>query len=143
LAQIALFGLVLLSPHFWSSATLWPGLAHWILGGILAAAGLSLFGAGLFALGSNLTPLPYPRDHSELRTDGVYRLVRHPIYGGLILLVAGYASFFPSVLEASLAAFTLVFFDRKASREEQWLRERYPTYEAYSKGSRKLFPWLY
>ena len=37
----------------------------------------------------------------------------------------------------------MIFFDRKATREEIWLRDRYPTYGDYAKRTRKLIPWLY
>lgn len=87
--------------------------------------------------------MPHPRDNSELRTNGVYRFVRHPIYGGLILCAAGYAMLFPSALEIALVLCAILFFDRKATREEGWLRDRYSTYEEYAKDTRKLFPWLY
>ena len=34
-------------------------------------------------------PFPKPSVHSTLRSGGAYRLVRHPIYGGLLLLAIG------------------------------------------------------
>jgi protein-S-isoprenylcysteine O-methyltransferase Ste14 len=46
----------------------------------------------LFDLGQNLTPLPHPRDEGQLVTTGVYGLVRHPMYGGVIYLALAYAS---------------------------------------------------
>ncbi len=37
------------------------------------------------ALGRGLTAAPLPNSHAELRTGGLYRFVRHPIYSGLLL----------------------------------------------------------
>ena len=45
--------------------------------------------AGRDALGAALTPLPYPEPDGGLVTDGVYARVRHPIYGGVILVAIG------------------------------------------------------
>jgi protein-S-isoprenylcysteine O-methyltransferase Ste14 len=33
-------------------------------------------------LGPSLTPFPAPLPGASLRQDGLYRVVRHPIYGG-------------------------------------------------------------
>jgi Phospholipid methyltransferase len=43
-------------------------------------------------LGQNLTPLPHPRDEGQFVKTGVYGLVRHPMYGGVIYLALAYAS---------------------------------------------------
>jgi protein-S-isoprenylcysteine O-methyltransferase Ste14 len=46
----------------------------------------------LFELGQNLTPLPHPRDEGQLVKTGIYGLVRHPMYSGVIYLALAYAS---------------------------------------------------
>lgn len=143
LAQAVLLGLALVGPALWSWSYFWPLGLHMALGGVLLAIGLALAMGGVLALGTSLTPLPHPKDDSQLKTDGVYRLVRHPIYSGLIFLVAGYALIFPSLPEGLLALGNLLFFDRKATREEAWLRLRYPDYPAYVTRSHKLIPWVY
>ena len=52
---------------------------------IIAALALVLLVKGLSDLGHSLTPLPYPRDDGQLVQTGVYSLVRHSLYSGLIL----------------------------------------------------------
>jgi protein-S-isoprenylcysteine O-methyltransferase Ste14 len=99
--------------------------------------------AGARSLGSNLTPFPHPRDDVSLQTVGVFHLVRHPIYGGLILLIAGYCLALPSMPEIAFAVCTVIFFDRKAAREERWLRERFPAYGEYSTRTKRFVPWVY
>src|ERR1700693_823710 len=67
----------------------WPGSADsflGILGLLIALAGLLLVVLGLLALGRSFTPLPRPRARAPLRRSGIFRLVRHPVYGGAILL---------------------------------------------------------
>jgi protein-S-isoprenylcysteine O-methyltransferase Ste14 len=115
------------------SGVQWPaGLEPFavVLGLVLAASGLILLALGFVTLGRLLTPLPRPRRGGRLRRSGIYRRVRHPIYGGVILLTLGW-----SLAAAPLAlvptALLAVLFDLKARREEAWLLERYPEYEQY------------
>jgi protein-S-isoprenylcysteine O-methyltransferase Ste14 len=110
---------------------------------LLAIFALILFFKGFLDLGNSLTPLPHPRDDSQLVQTGVYSIVRHPIYSGLI--IGGLAW---SVYQLSLTHFvgTIVlclFFDAKARREESWLTERYPDYSEYCQRVKKLIPGLY
>jgi protein-S-isoprenylcysteine O-methyltransferase Ste14 len=109
----------------------------------LVVAGLILATRGLLDLRDALTPLPHPRDGAELVDTGSYALVRHPIYGGLVLASAGYALVVGSPLAFAGAAVLLGFFRLKSGREETWLRERYPAYEAYAAGTRRMIPWVY
>jgi len=101
-----------------------------IAGVILTIAGASLLLAGIASLGGSLTPYPRPKDDASLREVGAYRFVRHPIYGGIVLLAFGW-SCLTSPLALVPAAVLAVFLDRKARREETWLVERYPDYPTY------------
>lgn len=129
-----------------------PGLARWAGSAALVSVGLGLmvgmFGAilglwGLGGLGRNLTILPRPKDDSRLVTDGPYRIVRHPIYCGVILGSLGWALLWASPFRALLAIGLFLFFDIKSRREETWLRHRYPGYAAYARQTRKLIPFIY
>ena len=101
-------------------------------GGALMLAGALLFAWGIRSLGRNLTPGIEPLAESELVTTGAYAHIRHPIYAGLVLLLAGYTlawSNWTLALMAGLGA--LQFFKAKARREEAWLLQRFPAYRAY------------
>ena len=142
--QVVLFAAILLAGLGAGGA--WVGTAGQIsaaIGGVLIAAGGLLAIKGVLDLGTSLTPLPHPRDGSELIQTGAYRLARHPIYGGLILAAAGWALLTASPLALGLAAVLLVFFDLKSRREERWLEERYPDYAAYRARTRRLIPAVY
>jgi len=106
------------------------------MGGLLAVA-------GIFGLGANLTALPYPKDEATLVETGPYRLVRHPIYSGVILMAFGWALWVHGWLTIGYAIILFVFFDVKSRREEQWLKGKFPDYAAYQKRVRKLIPFVY
>lgn len=46
-------------------------------------------------------------------------------------------------LTLGYALLLFVFFDLKSSREERWLREKFPGYDAYRRRVRKLIPFIY
>jgi protein-S-isoprenylcysteine O-methyltransferase Ste14 len=124
----------------------WPGAADsflGILGLLIAVAGALLVVLGVLSLGSSFTPLPRPRSRTRLRQSGIFRLVRHPVYGGAILIGLGW-----SLADAPLGliptALLAVLFDLKARREEVWLIERFPQYAAYrARTPHRFLPWLY
>jgi len=89
-----------------------------------------------------MTPLPRPRQDGALVETGVYALVRHPIYGGLILAALGWAMVRASIVAVILAAALAAFFRLKSSREERWLEMRYPDYAAYRARTRRFIPWI-
>ena len=114
-----------------------------IAGALLLALGAALSIAAAVHLGSNLTPLPHPKDDASFVASGPYRVVRHPMYGGVILLALGWAFHVEGVLTLGYAALTVLFFDIKTRREETWLLQRFPEYAAYRRRVRKLIPFIY
>lgn len=114
--------------------------------GIAAALGLGaclLIGKGLLDLGGNLTPLPYPKENGQLVRSGVYSIVRHPLYSGLLFAALGWVVFQLSLSHLIAAAVLFAFFDAKARKEEAWLAEKYPEYSEYQQRVKKLIPGLY
>ena len=97
---------------------------------VVTGLGMGIGGAvlvvlGLRDLGRNLTAVPHPRDGAELVETGIYRFVRHPIYGGLIAMAVAWGLMNASLLTLLMAAVLALFFDLKSRREEAWLRARY------------------
>ncbi|KOV61822.1 methyltransferase family protein [Streptomyces sp. MMG1121] len=76
------------------SRGLWRHLEYWqpelaVLGTLLALASTGLLLWARWVLGTMWASVPMVQEHHELRTDGPYRLVRHPIYTGLLGLLIG------------------------------------------------------
>ena len=104
---------------------------------------LVIGGLGVLKLGANLTPLPYPLDHNRLVTQGIYALIRHPLYGCQLFAALGWVVYSLSLSHLPLLVVAFLFFDYKATQEEAWLTERHPEYADYARGTRKLIPWVY
>lgn len=115
----------------------------WGLTGLFSfIATILLFWGGL-ELGANLTPLPHPKDDAELVTSGIYGVVRHPLYSGVIFLAIAYSCWQWSLTHVIGAILLLIFFDIKARKEERWLNHKFSDYEAYHLKVKKLIPWIY
>jgi protein-S-isoprenylcysteine O-methyltransferase Ste14 len=143
-AQGALLILVLFGPRTlpgWPAFPL-PGGSR-ILGVALLALGGALALAAMLRLGPGLTPLPYPREGGALVETGPYALVRHPIYGGVLIACIGWGFFVRGWLTLGYALLVLLFLDLKSRREEKWLAEKFPGYPAYQRRVRKLIPFIY
>jgi protein-S-isoprenylcysteine O-methyltransferase Ste14 len=114
-----------------------------LIGLALGAVGFLLSVAGVLGLGSNLSVFPRPKDDATLVQTGAYRVVRHPIYAGLIIGAIGWALLNASLVTLIYAVALFVFFDIKSRREERWLVDKFPDYAAYRTRVRKLIPFVY
>jgi len=124
----------------------WTGAlrgATTLLGGLLLATGAALILRAQAELRDALSPFPRPRAGGSLVQDGVYGLVRHPIYAGLLLAATGGALLAAAPLGLLSALALLGVLDLKARREEAWLLERYPEYGRYRGRTRRLIPGVY
>jgi protein-S-isoprenylcysteine O-methyltransferase Ste14 len=110
---------------------------------VAGSAGLGLAASATATLGRSVSPFPRPPATSELKESGVYALVRHPIYGGILLLsVAWSLALSPwALIPTGALAVALVF---KSRLEERWLIERHPAYAGYRARVRRRFvPYLW
>jgi protein-S-isoprenylcysteine O-methyltransferase Ste14 len=140
--QVVLIGIVFLGPRTIAGWPTWLfpfPYALAFLGGAFMTGGGVLLVAGLVRLGRGLTPLQYPKEGAELVQTGPFALVRHPMYGGGLLL----ALIIHSWLTLGYVAVLFAFLDAKSRREERWLAERFPTYASYQRRVRKLIPFVY
>jgi len=82
-------------------------------------------------------------DHRVVDT-GPYRLVRHPIYTGLLLALVGTALAIAEWRAILAVAFALVSFVRKLRVEERWMREQFgESYRAYCQRTDALVPFVW
>ena len=132
------------------SAVLGPGVPDglavlaYAAGGALITLGVLLLISGGAGLGSSLTPFPAPRPEGQLVTAGIYRRVRHPMYGGGILVALGWSILTGSAAGLILTVVLVLYFELKSRREERWLLDRYAGYAEYRRHTpRKFVPFVY
>lgn len=138
-AQVALFALIFVAltgnttPNDWLRAVGW----------ILVALAVVLAGAGFWLIRDKLTALPAPLEGAVLLDQGPFALVRHPIYGGLILGFLGLALKGGNVIAALLSLALIPFFWAKTNREENLLIAQIPEYAGYrDRVPHRFLPWI-
>lgn len=137
LAQMVLLAALLFLPD--GSAWVAPGIVE-AFAWLLKVAGLFLVLASAFQLGRALSAHPQPTENAVLRTDGLYRWVRHPIYTGVLLLGAGLAIDSGNPLAALAFVLLVLVLGYKARVEEELLRERFAEYDEYAARTPAFFP---
>lgn len=139
-AQLAFFGALAVVWIFlggdWGWAATAGGVVVFLMGAVLA-------GGGLVALRRHLSPYPEPRSDATLVVGGVYRYVRHPIYGGIVLGALGLSLVDGNLAGLGLGLVLTALFYGKTGFEEQKLIERFPQYAGYRERVRcRLLPGI-
>jgi protein-S-isoprenylcysteine O-methyltransferase Ste14 len=142
-AQMALLGVAVVAGV---AGPAWPAGGRRFLrpaAAPVALAGLFLLAGGGARLGRQLTAFPRPVATGTLRRDGAYGLVRHPMYGGVSLVLLAWA-LVSSPAACPAWATATVFLDAKRRREEEWLLEQHADYAAYRRDvKRRLIPFVW
>jgi len=135
-AQFTLIALLVVAPKIESSTP------QSILG--LSLIGIGLFGIGISMkqLGKALTALPEAKPEALLVTEGIYGLIRHPIY--FFLLAGGLGVV---IYKGSLAALTIflllgILIRFKYRYEDAILRTKWPEAKKYQARVPALIPKL-
>ncbi len=119
------------------SVTPYVGLALLTLGGVLRLA-------AVYVLGRRFTGLVAIQEGHRLQTGGLYRLIRHPSYAGLLLYMAGYVLVFRCWLGLLLVAGTLAVLIARMDAEEALLEGEFgEEYASYKRRTWRLVPWVY
>ena len=111
-------------------------------GAALATLGALLAFTARGVIGRNWGPPAMRKNDTQLVTNGPYSLIRHPIYAGILLMMAGTAiGLMPIWWLVAVAAG--VYFITSARSEESYLTERFPdAYPAYKARTKMLVPFL-
>lgn len=113
-----------------------------LAGALIATAGAALAFSARAVLGRNWGTPGSRKVDSELVTRGPYSLVRHPIYGGLLLMMTGTAIGLIAAWWVMVAA-AGTYFVYSARREERLMTERFPDlYPSYRARTRMLLPFI-
>lgn len=89
----------------------------------------------------NFRVYPEPRAGAELITTGPYRLVRHPMYTALVVMMIGVAGYNGHALNAIGVALVIIAVATKAVREERFLAVSFPEYRGYAAATPRFVPY--
>ena len=114
------------------------------LGVVLFAVGGALRIWPVFVLGYRFSGLVAIQSGHSLVTSGVYGVIRHPSYLGLLVNSLGWALAFRSVIGILLTAFTIPPLLARIRAEETLLKSQFgDQYEIYRSHTSRLIPWFY
>jgi protein-S-isoprenylcysteine O-methyltransferase Ste14 len=131
-------------PESWIREPLWPhplaldaaGLAVTVLGAVFAIW-------SRVTLGRNWSSVPQVKEQHELVVKGPYRIVRHPIYTGLILAVAGTGLALDKGVGLFMAVLVFASYWLKSRVEEKLMVETFPEqYPEYRRRVKALIPGI-
>jgi protein-S-isoprenylcysteine O-methyltransferase Ste14 len=138
-------GMALLPPYL-------DGLNRWTtddavtpyVGLVLLTLGGALRIAPVFALGRRFTGLVAIQEGHRLETGGLYRVIRHPSYAGLLLYMAGFVLVFRCWLGLLLVVAMLAVIVARMNAEERLLESEFgEEYATYRRRTWRLVPWVY
>src|ERR1700730_11922887 len=126
--------------EFW---TLDGDTVRWI-GVVLFTAGSALRLWPVFVLGHRFSGLVAIQPGHTLVTSGIYRIIRHPSYLGLLIGTLGWGLAFRSGVGVLLAALMIPPLLPRVRAEERLLRTEFGAeYDAYRARTSRLIPGLY
>ena len=125
---------------FWTidgSAVRWLGVALFAVGGALRVS-------PVFVHGNRFSGLVAIQPGHELVTDGIYSVIRHPSYLGLITNSLGWSLAFRSAVGVLITALLVPPLLARIRAEESLLGSQFGArYEAYRARTSRLIPGLY
>ena len=124
-----------------------PGRHDWpvpaaltVVCSVATVLGLAVMVIGATGLGRGLTATPLPNAHAQLRTGGLYRFARHPIYSGLMLTMGSITVASGSGFRLLTLGVLVLLLTVKARWEETRLTERFEGYATYTARTPRFVP---
>ena len=113
-----------------------------IAGFAFSFLGVIVIALSILQLNKNLSPFPSPKKDGDLVMNGLYSLVRHPIYLGILILFSGYSLYSEDGFRLMVSILLAFLFHYKSTYEEKLLMAKFDDYESYQKSTSKIIPFL-
>lgn len=115
----------------------WFGVSLYAVGGVLRIA-------PVFVLGRRFSGLVAIQPGHRLVTGGIYGVIRHPSYLGLLVNALGWGLAFRAGVGVFIALLMLIVVLARIEAEERLLHQTFGAeYDAYRARTWRLFPYLY
>ena len=116
------------------------GDALWAYGDMFVFLGVTLQILGLLSLNRSFAIVAANR---QIKTHGMYKFIRHPMYASYIFLFSGYFLFNTTLMNGMIVLFAFIFMFLRIQEEEKLL-SRDADYVLYKKEVRwRLIPFIY
>ena len=113
------------------------------VGTVLCAVGIAFAIWARIHIGKNWSSGPSVQEDHQLVTSGPYRLVRHPIYTGMLLALFG-SAFISGSIGICIFIFVGLRFVWRVNTEEKIMIELFPQqYPEYKKRTKALIPFIW
>lgn len=137
---VIVFGLFYLRFYF---GTYESTLATRMAGTIITVLGMIGYILSLLSLRRNWSLSASVKEGHKLVKSGPYRLVRHPMYSSMTMIVLGSGLLIGNyMMILSIPVVSIVYYIR-AEKEEGLLRGEFPEYERYARETRMLIPGIF
>ena len=102
-----------------------PVSLSWVAVGLLYS-GVIIVGISLMNLGKSLAA-GLPKQETTLRTHGLYRFSRNPMYAGFHLIAIASCLYFPDLINVSFTVYGIYIHHQIIRSEERFLADRFGT----------------
>ena len=104
---------------------------------VVYLSGMIITISGLINLGQSLR-MGLPDEETELKTKGIYRLTRNPIYVGFDLICLASVIFYPSIINIIVFITVIVYHHYVIKAEESFLEKKFDSsWKDYIKKTRR------
>lgn len=115
----------------------WCGLTMVLAGNVISVV-------AILTLGKHYSVYVTIQDHHQLVQNGIYSVIRNPIYLSTLLFWPGACLTFRSLLVIPIVGFFLLFGILRGAQEERVLREEFrEEFEAYRQRTWRMVPYVY
>lgn len=138
-----IFLILLLAPLLNSYLSIEVSNKGLIAGSILGILGLAIGIASKISLGRNFRVYAAPRRSGSLVTTGIYSKVRHPMYTGVVIGLAGYILAWGAYHVWPLWIACAILYTIKGIKEDKILEAKFPEYKPYKNNTNRFVPYLF